>query len=358
MKKWIAIAAAALLLAGGGYLLYEKLKPEPELVMEEIPPITFEVTQETMTQTVQVKGKSVYTDTNDISAPYAAKIKKWDVKDGQQVNKGDVLFTLETSALQNELEQLESDIEKSKVDHEISKVGLEQDALGDTLGGSEEERKKAFVDKEGKRLANELSLKAITIKEDELQRKREIMNKAVVHAPAAGIFQLAEVENRTSMVTEGQVVGSITNTSKIQFKAIVGEEEMFRLKEGMPVNVRMSAQKELAFTGKVSKVSKFAHKASEADLKQASQFDIVIDLAADPKLYGGVSLEGDIETLRKENIIAVSSLAVMRDQEEPYVLIDRGNGQTEQQPVQTGIESGDKTEIISGLKVGDIVVLP
>lgn len=358
MKKWIAIAAAALLLAGGAYLLYEKLKPEPELVMEEIPPITFEVTQETMTQTVQVKGKSMYTDTNDISAPYAAKIKKWDVKDGQQVNKGDVLFTLETSALQNELEQLESDIEKSKVDHEISKVGLEQDALGDTLGGSEEERKKAFVDKEGKRLANELSLKAITIKEDELQRKREIMNKAVVHAPAAGIFQLAEVENRTSMVTEGQVVGSVTNTSKIQFKAIVGEEEMFRLKEGMPVNVRMSAQKELAFTGKVSKVSKFARKASEADLKQASQFDIVIDLAADPKLYGGVSLEGDIETLRKENIIAVSSLAVMRDQEEPYVLIDRGNGQTEQQTVQTGIESGDKTEIISGLKVGDIVVLP
>lgn len=55
---------------------------------------------------------------------------------------------------------------------------------------------------------------------------------------------------------------------------------------------------------------------------------------------------------------SVSSLAVMRDQEEPYVLIDRGNGQTEQVTVQTGIESGDKTEIISGLKLGDIVVLP
>lgn len=358
MKKWITIAVAVLLLAGGGYLLYEKLKPEPEPLMEAAPPITFEVTQETMTQSVQVKGKSVYTDTKDVSAPYAANIKKWSVNNGQQVKKGDVLFTLETATLQNELQQIESDIAKSKVDYEISKVGLEQETVGDTLGSSEEERKKAFADREGKRLANELSLKAISIKEDELQRKREIINKAVVHAPAAGIFQLTDTDSKTSMVTEGQLVGSITNTSKIQFMAIVGEEEMFRLKEGMPVNVRMSAQKELSFTGKVSKVSKFARKSGDADLKQASQFDIVIDLVADPKLYGGVSLEGDIETLRKENVIAVSSLAVMRDQEEPYVLIDKGNGQTEQVTVKTGIESGDKTEIISGLKLGDVVVLP
>lgn len=358
MKKWIAIAAAAVLLAGGGYLLYEKLKPEPEPLMEAAPPITFEVTQETMTQTVQVKGKSVYTDAQDVSAPYAANIKKWHVKHGQQVNKGDALFTLETAALQSELQQIESDIERLKVEYEMNKVSLEQDSGGDTLGNSEEERKKAFAEREGKRLANELSLKTISLKEDELQRKREIVNKAVVRAPATGIFQLADAENKTSMVSEGQLVGSITNTSKIQFMTIVDEEDMFRLKKGMPVNVRMSAQKELSFTGKVSTVSKFARKSSDANLRQASQFDVVIDLAADPKLYGGVSLEGDIEILRKENVVAVSSLAILRDQEEPYVLIDKGNGQTEQVTVKTGIESGDKTEIISGLKPGDRVVLP
>lgn len=357
MKKWIKIVIAGVLVAGVGYWGYGKLKPASEPLVEADAPITFEVTKETMTQSVQVKGKSVYTELSDIVAPYSGNIKKWHVKNGQQVNKGDVLFTLDTTTLQSELKQLESEIKKSKIDYELTKVSLNQNSDSEALGSSEEERKKAFADREGKRLTNEFNQQAILLKQEELQRKKETLNKAVMRAPSAGVFQLTDIDNKTRMVNEGQLIGSVTNTSKIQFLAIVGEEEMFKLKVGMPAQVQMSAQKELMFTGKVSKISKFARKSSDVDLKQASQFDIVIDLKPDPKLFGGVSLEGNIETLRKEDVIVVSSLAVMRDQEEPYVLLDKGNGKSEQRIVKTGIESGDKTEIISGLKPGDIVVL-
>ncbi len=167
-----------------------------------------------------------------------------------------------------------------------------------------------------------------------------------------------EEDSKTRAVTEGQLIGSITNISKLKFMTIVGEEELFRLKVGMPVKVRMTAQKDLQFTGKVSKVSKFARKSTDTDLKQASQFDVVIDLKPDARMYGGVSLEGDIETMRKDKVTVVSSLAIMRDQTEPYVLLDKGNGQTESLTIQAGMESGDKTEVVSGLKPGDIVVLP
>ncbi len=358
MKKWISIITTIVLMAGAGYWVYEKYKPQPEAPVETPPPITFDVTQETMTQTIQVKGKSVYTEQTDVFAPYASNIKQWHVKNGEQVKKGDVLFTLDTSALQTEVSQMQSDLDKARLDVEMNQISIDQAGMTETLGVTEEERKKAFADRESKRLANELSQKALVLKEQEIRKKQDVMSKAVVHAATTGIFQLNEQDNKTRAVTEGQLIGSITNTGKMKFNTIVGEEEMFKLKEGMPVQVRMSAQKDLKFTGKVSKVSKFARKSTDTDLKQASQFDVVIDLKPDARMYGGVSLEGDIETMRKDKVTAVSSLAIMRDQPEPYVLVDKGNGQTEQQAVKTGMESGDKTEVVSGLKPGDVVVIP
>ncbi|MDR6725580.1 RND family efflux transporter MFP subunit [Paenibacillus amylolyticus] len=358
MKKWIKIIITIVLLAGVGYWLYEKYKPKPELPVEIPPPITFDVTQETMTQTIQVKGKSVYTDQTDVFAPYASSIKQWHVKSGDQVKKGDILFTLDTTAQQTEVQQLESDLEKARLDYELNQVSVEQAGMTETLGVTEEERKKAFVEREGKRLTSELSQKALVLKEQEIQKKKEVMSKAVVYASASGIFQMNDEDSKTRAVTEGQVIGSITNTSKLKFMTIVGEEEMFRLKVGMPVQVRMTAQKDLEFTGKVSKVSKFARKSTDTDLKQASQFDVVIDLKPDAKMFGGVSLEGDIETTRKDKATVVSSIAVMRDQTEPYVLLDKGNGQTEPLTIKAGMESGDKTEVLSGLKPGDVVVIP
>ncbi|PQP83195.1 efflux RND transporter periplasmic adaptor subunit [Paenibacillus sp. PCH8] len=358
MKKWINITITVVLLAGVGYWLYDMYKPKPEAPVEIPPPITFEVTQETMTQSIQVKGKSVYTDQTDVFAPYTSSIKQWHVKSGEQVKKGDILFTLDTSALQTEIDQMQSDLAKARLDVEINQVSADQANMSETLGVTEEERKKAFVEREGKRLTNELNQKALGLKEQEVQKKQAVMAKAVVYASASGIFQMNEEDSKTRAVTEGQLMGSITNISKLKFMTIVGEEEMFRLKVGMPVQVRMTAQKDLKFTGKVSKVSKFARKSTDTDLKQASQFDVVIDMKPDERMYGGVSLEGDIETLRKAKATVVSSLAIMRDQPEPYVLLDKGHGQTEQLMIQAGIESGDKTEVVSGLKPGDIVVIP
>ncbi|MCG7381733.1 biotin/lipoyl-binding protein [Paenibacillus sp. ACRRY] len=358
MRKWITIIIMVVILAGLGYWLYETYKPKPEAPVEIPPPITFDVTQETIKQTIQVKGKSVYTEETDVFAPFASNIKKWHVKNGDQVSKGDVLFTLDTSVLQTEIEQLMSELEKAKLDAEINQISINQAEMSESLGVTEEERKKLFVEREGKRLTNELNEKALSLKEQEIQKKQEMITKSVAYAAASGIFQMNEEDLKTRAVTDGQRIGYITNTSKLKFMTIVGEEEMLRLKVGMPVQVRMSAQKELKFVGKVSKVSKFARKNSEMDLKQASQFDVVIDLKPDSRMFGGVSLEGDIEIMRKDKATVLSSLAIMRDQTTPYVLLDKGNGLTEQLPIQTGLESGDKTEVLGGLKPGDVVVLP
>ena len=83
------------------------------------------------------------------------------MKSGEQVSKGDILFSLDTSTLQTEVEQLQSDLEKAQLENKMNQVTLDQANMSESLGVTEEERKKAFADREGKRLTNELNQKAM-----------------------------------------------------------------------------------------------------------------------------------------------------------------------------------------------------
>lgn len=38
-------------------------------------------------------------------------------------------------------------------------------------------------------------------------------------------------------------------------------------------------------------------------------------------------------------------------------MLDKGDGQYERKDIEVGLETTDKTEVLSGLKVGDVVVL-
>lgn len=77
----------------------------------------------------------------------------------------------------------------------------------------------------------------------------------------------------------------------------------------------------------------------------------------DEHLMGGLSLSGDVETSRKEKAVVVSNIAVIREGDLAFVMVDKGNGQYERKEIKTGMETTDKTEVLSGLKAGDTVVL-
>ncbi len=72
---------------------------------------------------------------------------------------------------------------------------------------------------------------------------------------------------------------------------------------------------------------------------------------------GSLTITGDIETSRKENVLALPSIAVMRDETSAYVMLDKGSGQYERRDIKTGLETTDKTEVLEGLKEGDTVAL-
>lgn len=341
--------------------MYTKLnKPETQLEPVEPPQvISFEVTQETITNSVQVKGNSQYEQETLVYAPFASKVTKWKVDNGGQVKKGDVLFTLDQEALKNEIATQEATIRKAKLEAELNEFISQQDEENAALGTTEAERIKALAAQEATRLGDDLNQVNAEIQARELTEKKAKLKSALYHAPASGIFLFDSANEIPQTVTDNQYVGKIVDMSKLEFIALVGEQDVFRIKKGMKVDVKMTALKEVKLSGEVTAVSKFAKTASgqNSAANTVPQFEVVISLQPEEHLIGGLSLSGEIETIKKENATVVSSIAIIHEGDLAYVMLDKGNGQYERKDVETGLETADKTEIVSGLKVGDVVVL-
>ncbi|GKU76118.1 efflux RND transporter periplasmic adaptor subunit [Paenibacillus sp. L3-i20] len=359
MKKKIKWIVILVVLAGVSFLLYNMANPsnQPAPTMTEAS-LTFDVTKETIVSSVEVKGKSIYEHEQLVYAPYGAEVAKWHVKNGQQIEKGQPLFELDKSLLQDQITQEEAAIKKVALEDKLKK--LINDTSGDelTTEASVEQRKQAFAKREVDKLQAQLNTETIALQQKELDRKRKKLNEARYTAPMSGIFLFDVASKVPQIVADREYIGKVVDLSTLHLVVFVGESDVFRIQEGMSVAVQMNAMKEVPLKGKVLSVSKFAKASTEqSTANQAAQFEVVISLEPSEYLIAGLSLKGEIEISRKEDVVVVPTIAILRESDKHYVMLDKGNGVYERKDIEIGQETPDKTEVVKGLKVGEKVVI-
>lgn len=355
--KWIILGIVIIAISFGLFRLGNP--SQPVMLGTDSEPIVFQATKGTISKTVEVKGKSLYEQEISVYAPYSSEVSEWNVEDGQQVEAGDVLFKLNQSTVQNEIEQMEAEMHKARLEAQLNEYLIQSDEDIKSLEASELERKKFLVDREVSKLNKELREVTFGIQEKELRSKKEMLSSSTYRSPAKGIFLFDNPNKKPQTVGQNEYVGKIVDLSKLQFIALVGEQDIFRIKEGMSVNVRVNAKNDLLIEGKVQSVSKFAKTGTDQNnLNQAAQFEVVIGLEANEYLIAGLSLNGAIETEKQENAIVVPSIAIAREKDKYFVMYDSGNGEYERKEVKIGLETPEQTEVLEGLKPGDQVVLP
>ncbi|MBD2869828.1 efflux RND transporter periplasmic adaptor subunit [Paenibacillus arenilitoris] len=360
MKKKIKWAIIGLILIAVSFGLYRIGNPPRQtVIMNEAEQITFEVTKETLVNTIEVKGKSLYEQETPVYAPFSSEVTAWNATDGQQVTKGDVLFRLDRTAAQNEISQMEAALRKARLEAELNRYLSQASDELTPLASSDEERKKTLVEREAARLQSELNEVTADIQESELAQKKKKLREADFKSPATGIFLYESPGKRPQAVGENEYIGKVVDLKKLQFIALVGEQDVFRIKPDMPVQVKMNAMKDLELEGTVQKVSKFAKTGTDQNnLDQAAQFEIIIALEPNEHLIAGLSLNGAIETERKELAAVIPSIAIIREGGKHYAMADAGDGRFERKEIKIGLETPEKTEVTSGLKEGDRVALP
>jgi len=238
---------------------------------------------------------------------------------GERVKKGDLLFELYSPALVN--------------------------AQSDYLSALNTGRRDIIK-------ASEERLVALDISQDlikQVKKTRKTSQYIKFYAPQDGIVSALNIV-QGSYITPKTTIISLADLSSIWILVDVFENQVSQMKEGLPAIVRLSYEPGRIWKGKVSYIYPQIDPKTRT-LKVRLVFDNPGEILK-PDMYANVMILGT----EKQNTLSIPREALIRLGNSERVILSKGNGMFQPAKVQSGIESGDRIEILSGLKEGENIV--
>jgi Cu(I)/Ag(I) efflux system membrane fusion protein len=194
-----------------------------------------------------------------------------------------------------------------------------------------------------------LSLDITDSQIDALKNSRKVRQNITFYAPQDGI--VTSLNAPVGMyVKPATRVMSLVDLSRVWVQVEVFERQADWVKVGQPAEMSLSFLPGKLWEGDVVYVYPELSKKTRT-LKVRLQFDNP-DERLKPNMYANVKLYTGI----KRDILIVPSEAVINSGRMTRVLVARGEGKFVPRKVTVGIESGNYTEILSGVEEGDRVV--
>jgi len=266
--------------------------------------------------------------------------------------------------LQNQLDsaQLAYDTAQDAVNkiNDYTKSDLQKQTINSNLTTSQ---RSLIVAKEKSNLADS----AINIAKFQLSSAWYTYQQAssTIYAPANGIlsnFALTagmSVANLSSNTTSNsttdatQSVGIITNPkNKITVSVTLTEIDVVNVKPGQKVTLTMDAFPDKTFTGQVLAINTNGQSSSGVTSYPTV---IVFDNSLD-NIYPNMSVSANIIIDSKSDVLIIPSTAIKTNNGQSIVQVQK-DGHISDVVVETGISDTTNTEIISGLSLGDTIIV-
>ena len=261
----------------------------------------------------------------------------------------------------NELERTSEDYERAKKDYQNIKRELE--TLVEKTIPNAMELAQLKVDN----AQNSLDLLKANIQRDRITKndlevanikvikaRREIKNiesdleKVVTSAPISGTVLQIKVKSGDK-VTEGSTVGQIADINNLRAEVMVDEIDVNDVKEGQIVNIT-SDSFEKTLKGEVKTIAPISTKVGNIN-----KYKTKIELRdTGGLLRPGMFVNAEIITKKKEDVIAVPSMAVLGEKEK-YVFVAK-DGKAQKRSIEVGIKSLSKVEV-KGVQPEEKVVI-
>ncbi len=167
-----------------------------------------------------------------------------------------------------------------------------------------------------------------------------------ITAPSAGIISRRTAQLGAVAAASGKPLFRIVAKGEIELDAEIPEVYLPRVAPGHPARVQVAGLKERK--GKVRLVG--------AEVDRATRLGRVrVFIGDDAQLRVGTFARGLIDTARREGLSVPSSAVLHKNGGQTVQVVK--NGRVETRKVRTGMTRAERTEIIDGLKDGELVVL-
>ncbi|MGG3836866.1 efflux RND transporter periplasmic adaptor subunit [Paenibacillus thiaminolyticus] len=393
-SKWKLLLTAVVVITlcmAGYYWLYKQPKTEQTAAL----PSMARVVKGDLEVTVSGSGTVSPRNTAEVRSGETGKIDKILYDVGDRVEKGAVLATFEKEDLTNEIEKQEIQLQKKELEFENLKTKYKE--------ADEAARPSIAVEIENMKLDLALAQK-------ELEQKRADQAKEkAIKAPISGTLTALNI-NEGSQLNQSGAIATIVDYTQLQAVIQVDEMDIPSIKLKQKAALTFDALADTSIEGTVSAI------ADEGTASGGvSVFDVTIQLSSSQGVKSGMSVQAQIDVNSKSDVLLVPIEAVTQRSGKSYVTVwseqadgageeapqqvpperqrEQGTGQNQASEadsanrgtrpdgdaaaragrgqtgvpsagagklteVETGINNESYFEIVSGLKEGDMVVLP
>lgn len=301
-----------------------------------------------------------------LAPPIGGQIARLHVKKGDEVKADQILLELwnDDLAARVKLAKQESLAARARAEqacvvadvaeHEaqravkLRKKGLASDERADTAVG----------DAKAKRAACKAAQVTTRVSMAQVDVARAVMERTILRAPFDGI--VAEINGELGEFVTPSPVGvptlpavDITDNRCMYVTAPIDEVDASAIRVAMPTRITLDAFPDRSFSGQVRRVASYVQDRE----KQARTVDIEVTFN-NPEdvvdLLPGYSADAEIILQTQQNILRIPTEAILQgDQVYVYLPDDEI---LQKRTIKTGISNWQVTQVISGLKAGDLIV--
>lgn len=338
--------------------------------------------RKTLEHIISVKSPLEGIEKAEVASPLNYEIIDIKVKEGDIVEKGQVLAVLDSEELEKQIEFEENQIELSKLETEnsIRVMQIEYDKAFSNLKELEEAylqnkelyengviTEEAFKKVEnnladskisiesynavnGKIVMTQADKKRIEIQEKQLQLKKEDLEKVHIKSPIDGTVTRVNVNiGRYAKDTEnGAPMFIVENLEKLQMKVAVSEFDVGKIKLNQEAEIYSDILGKEFAKGIIARISPTAEQKDNNTMERV--IPVLIDITEKPEnLIAGVIANAKIKTEKRENTFAVPSGAIVQDGEGYKIYILNDDNTISSITVEIGLETDLESEIIGDL---------
>lgn len=328
-KRWVVVLLA-IALAAGGVWYYRQREALPQAAA------TIAAERGDVRAVVSATGTLKAVNSVDISSRVTGLITEVRVKENDIVKAGQVLVVLDDSSLRAQVAQYEAQVNNYAAVYERSKklysIG------GESAQQLDADRTNYLVAKANyDNYASQLGFYVITAPIDGM----------VIGTPTpAG-------QTVVQGISAAQVLMSVADMAQMEIKVQVDETDIGKIRAGQKVSFTVDAYTDKTFSGTVKSVSRSATTSSNVVYYPVY---VAVDAPQD-LLYPTMTARVTISVAERKNVLLVPLSAVVEESGQKYVTVVVGDKE-QRKAVTTGLSDDEKTEVVSGLGEGDLVVLP
>jgi len=152
--------------------------------------------------------------------------------------------------------------------------------------------------------------------------------------------------------TEGTTIATVADMRSVYFSGKVEESEVGKLKEGLPIILKVGAIEDKEFDAVLDFI---APKGDEEDKTVKFSISATINIPDSVNLRAGYSANAEIVLDKRENVYAISEGNIIFENDSTFVEIEKSEQNFEKTYVKTGLSDGIFVEIISGIDTSDLV---